>query len=149
MTRHTFGFNETHTIDDVAAALAGHFDPAQLAVLVRQVGKAANRRRRRRKNPASLAVLAGLLEVARDRTRGGPVPMQVFAHRSGGEPLEVVLVASGETVTEVPPGAQFAVPAGVHGTIYARPVGAFGIADSYAATAGDTVAIAEPAPATS
>lgn len=114
-------FQATHTPDQVAGALRGHFTPAELLELAGMVGKDLGRRHRMGKRKGQLAALRLILSTAA-RPAVIPCAFQLFAQAEGGEPLEVVLIESGETVTLVPAGETFTLPGAVSGEVFLRPI---------------------------
>lgn len=120
----SFGaFQPTHDSDQVAEALRGHMPDDELRELAAQVTKAADRRRRKRKNSDLLDGLARLLSRA-SRPPALTGPTQVFDRPTGGEPLEVILMGGptiGDRATVIPAGVPFVVPQ-CAGQVFVRPV---------------------------
>lgn len=120
--RLPFGFEMTHTADQVAEALRGHFPAGELRELAARVDKLVDRRRRRRKHTGRLPALARLLELAAQPTVGPPQPFRVYDNT--GQPVEVVLTSgpnAGERVAVVPPNTMFEVPESAGGPVTVLP----------------------------
>ena len=122
--RHHFGFQQTHTAEQVETALRGHLPPQQLAELANHIAKAARRRRRKGKNPGQLPALQQLLRKASNQPKLD-VATEWYTQPAGGDPVEVILTSgdrAGQTVTQVPPGASFTTADyGPYGQLHCRP----------------------------